>query len=147
MGDAAATVFALWAMHTCALEAFDTVAYLNVTAPTKRAGKSRLAVEVGELLVREPLPGANLSDAAMFRVIEESCPTLLLDELDAGVLAKREDMAKLLNAGWRRGAGLPLRRRRLRPEGGAVRDLLREGVRRHRPAARSARRPLLDHPA
>lgn len=77
-----------------------------MTSAEKRSGKTRL-LEVLELLVREPLPTANISDAALFRAIADLQPTLLLDEVDAifGPKARdREDLRGLLNAGYRRGA-------------------------------------------
>jgi hypothetical protein len=49
----------------------------------------------------------NISDAALFRVIAERAPTLLLDEVDTIFSPKardREDMRGMLNAGYRQGA-------------------------------------------
>jgi hypothetical protein len=47
----------------------------------------------------------NISDAALFRAIEDLSPTLLLDEADAVFKAReREELRGLLNAGYRRGA-------------------------------------------
>jgi hypothetical protein len=60
-----------------------------------------------ELLVREPLQTANISDAALFRIVgnPEKSPTLLLDEVDAIFKSReREELRGLLNAGYRRGA-------------------------------------------
>jgi hypothetical protein len=60
-----------------------------------------------ELLVRAALPTANISDAALFRAIEQLRPCLLFDEVDAifGPKARdREDLRGMLNAGYRRGA-------------------------------------------
>ena len=55
----------------------------------------------------QPLPTANISDAALFRAIAKLGPTLLFDEIDAifGPKARdREDLRGMLNAGYRRGA-------------------------------------------
>ena len=76
-----------------------------MTSALKRSGKSRL-LEVLKLLVRSPLPTANISDAALFRAIEKMSPTLLFDEIDAifGPKARdREDLRGMLNAGFERG--------------------------------------------
>jgi hypothetical protein len=57
--------------------------------------------------VRDPLPTASLSDAALFRAIEKLEPTLLIDEVDAVFGRKsrdREELRGILNAGYRRGA-------------------------------------------
>ena len=100
-----ADTVALWAAHTHAVDAFDCTPYLAVTSAEKRSGKTRL-LEVLELLSREPLSTANISDAALFRVIDNKRPTLLIDEVDAifGKKSPREELRGMLNAGYRRGA-------------------------------------------
>jgi hypothetical protein len=106
LNDTQVDAITLFEAHTHAIEAFDTTGYLSVSSPLKRCGKTRL-LEVIELVVRQPLPTANISDAALFRAIGELTPTLLLDEADAvfGNKARdREDLRGLLNAGYRRGA-------------------------------------------
>jgi hypothetical protein len=104
LDDHQADAVTLWAAHTHVFDAFGCTPYLAITSPEKRSGKTRL-LEVLELLVREPLQTVNISDAALFRVIEKRKPTLLLDEVDAVFKSeKREDLRGLLNAGYRRGA-------------------------------------------
>jgi Protein of unknown function (DUF3631) len=99
-----ADAVALWVAHTHAAEAFDCTPYLAITSPEKRSGKTR-KLEVLELIVREPLLTANISDAALFRAVDQKKPTLLFDEIDAIFKSKeREDLRGLLNAGYRRGA-------------------------------------------
>ena len=95
----------LWAAHTHAFDAFNCTPYLAISSPEKRSGKTRL-LEVLELLVREPLPTANISDAALFRVIDARQPTLLVDEVDAifGKKSQRDELRGIINAGYRRGA-------------------------------------------
>jgi Protein of unknown function (DUF3631) len=103
--DEQSATLALWTFHTWALEAADVTPYIAISSPEKRSGKTRL-LEVLALLARAPLPTANVSDAALFRVIEARAPTLLMDEVDAvfGPKARdREDLRGLLNAGYRRG--------------------------------------------
>lgn len=100
------TALSLWIVHTWTFEAADSTPYIAVTSAEKRSGKTRL-LEVMERLVREPLPTANISDAALFRAIAQLTPTLLLDEVDAifGPKARdREDLRAMLNAGYRPGA-------------------------------------------
>jgi hypothetical protein len=106
MADAQADACTLWTAHTFAIDAAEATPYLAVTSAEKRSGKSRLR-EALELLVREPLPASNISDAALFRAIKEKMPTVLLDEADAIFKARnenRDDLRGLLNAGYRRGA-------------------------------------------
>jgi hypothetical protein len=104
--DAQVAAVALWLVHSHAADAADCTPYAHVTSAEKRSGKTRL-LEVLELLVREPLLVANISDAALFRAITEKSPTLLFDEIDAIFGAKardREDLRGMINAGYRRGA-------------------------------------------
>ena len=71
-----------------------------------QSGKTRY-LEVLKLLVRAPLFAVNISEAALFRVIEARRPTILHDEIDAvfGPKARdREDLRAMLNAGYERGA-------------------------------------------
>jgi hypothetical protein len=105
MSDAQAAVVALWVAHSYAIDSFETTAYLHITSPTKRAGKSRL-LDVLEALTRKPLRAAGATEAALFRAISDRTPTLLFDEVDAIFGAKareHEDLRALLNAGFRRG--------------------------------------------
>jgi hypothetical protein len=57
--DVQRTALALWTAHTHAFDAAETTPYLAVTSAEKRPGKTRL-LEVLELVVREPLPTANI---------------------------------------------------------------------------------------
>ena len=106
LNDQQVAAIALWAFHTHALDSTDTTPYLAITSAEKRSGKT-LLLEVLSLIVKQPLPTANISDAALFRAIAKLGPTILLDEIDAvfGPKARdREDLRGMLNAGYRRGA-------------------------------------------
>ena len=95
---------ALWTAHTHIFDAFGVTPYLAITSAEKRSGKTRL-LEVLELLVCEPLQTANISDAALFRMVAEVKPTLLMDEVDAVFKARdREELRGLLNAGYKHGS-------------------------------------------
>jgi Protein of unknown function (DUF3631) len=103
LSDVQADAVALWLAHTHAVDAAEATPYLVVTSPVKQCGKTRL-IEVLQLTVREPIALANISDAALFRVVEEKTPTLLMDEVDALFKAReREELRGLINAGHRRG--------------------------------------------
>jgi hypothetical protein len=103
--DAQPVALAVWIAHAHTIKAADCTAYLAITSPAKRSGKARL-LELLELLVPSPLRTSNISDAALFRIIDEARPVILLDEADAifGPKSDREDLRALLNAGYRRGA-------------------------------------------
>jgi Protein of unknown function (DUF3631) len=104
MSRAQADTMALFVAHTHAADAAEATPYLCVTSAEKRSGKSRLR-EALELVVHQPLPASNISDAALFRAVATLGPTLLLDEADAIFKSReREDLRGMLNAGYRRGA-------------------------------------------
>jgi hypothetical protein len=98
-------MLALWIAHTYVYFAFYCTPYLNITSPEKRSGKTRL-LEVLDLVVREAIQTVNISDAALFRAINEKKPTLLIDEVDAlfGKKSPREELRGILNAGYRQGS-------------------------------------------
>jgi len=96
-----ADALALWAAQTHAVGAFEHTPRLNITSPDKRCGKST-ARDVLALLVARPLPTENLTAAVLFRVIEQSRPTILADEYDSWLRSK-EELRGLFNAGHKRG--------------------------------------------
>jgi hypothetical protein len=100
---------ALWVMHTYTFGIFDTTPYLSITSAAKRCGKSRL-LELLSLLVARPWYVAEPSEAALFRKVSSSKPTLLVDEVDATFAkdsAATEGLRAIYNAGYRAGAVVP----------------------------------------
>lgn len=93
---------AVWVIATFCFDVFDAFAYLCVTSPTPRCGKTRL-LEVLSLLVSRPERTANISEAALFRIIQAAKPTMLLDEAETlkGRSERAEYLRGLLNAGNR----------------------------------------------
>ena len=96
---------ALWILLTYTFRSFDAVPYLIIHSPAPRCGKTRL-LECLELIVSSPRRASNISEAALFRVIEKVGPTLLLDEAETlnGKGERAEYLRQILNAGNRRGA-------------------------------------------
>jgi hypothetical protein len=105
LSGAQAVAVVLFAAHTHVFEAFSCTAYLDIFSAEKRSGKTRL-LEVLELLVNAPLSTANISDAALYRVVDKRRPTVLIDEVEAifGKKAQREELRGIVNAGFRKGA-------------------------------------------
>ena len=96
----------LWVAHTWALEHAESTPYINLKSPAKQAGKTR-TIEVLKVLVRSPCHQTDMSEAWMFRELDENESTLLLDEVDGIFGAKARDNEGLrcaINAGHRRGA-------------------------------------------
>ena len=77
---------------------------LAVRSPMKRCGKTTLLDVLG-CLVMKALPTANVSAAALFRVVEGYRPCLLVDEADT-FLAESDDLRGVLNSGHRRGGSV-----------------------------------------
>ena len=95
---------ALWVVHTYLLDCFMISPRLAVRSPMKRCGKTTLLDVLG-CLVMKALPTANVSAAALFRVVEGYRPTLLVDEADT-FLATADDLRGVLNSGHRRGGSV-----------------------------------------
>jgi hypothetical protein len=94
-------------MHTLVADCADYTRYIYLHSPVMRCGKTQVQ-RVVEPLVRNPLRTCNVSEAALYREIEESHPTLLWDEIDS-IFGNRksseanENKRALLNAGYERG--------------------------------------------
>jgi hypothetical protein len=87
-------VLAAWVMATRVVDVFEVAPYLAITSAEKRCGKTTL-LDLLAFVVREPLVTANISEAALFRVVEERRPTLLIDE--AQVLRDRTERSAALH--------------------------------------------------
>jgi hypothetical protein len=95
-----AEALALWTLHTYAFQQRDVSTYLGLESPEKRCGKTTLLTVLSEL-VNRPVVAANISSPALFRVIEEMRPTLLIDEADT-FLQGNDEMRGILNSGYSR---------------------------------------------
>jgi putative DNA primase/helicase len=95
---------ALWVVHTYLLPVFGVSPRLAITSPEKQCGKTTL-LDVLFHLVWRPLIAANVSAAAIFRVVESYQPTLLIDEADT-FLPENEELRGILNSGHRRGGSV-----------------------------------------
>lgn len=101
---------ALWIVHTHCINSFEQTPYLAVTSPEKQCGKSRL-LEILDLLVARSWMAITPSEAVVYRHVDNTCPTLLLDEVDTifnpRTADRYEGLRALLNNGHRRGAKVP----------------------------------------
>jgi putative DNA primase/helicase len=96
-----AEVLALWAMHTHCFDCFAYSPRAAITSPEKGCGKTTL-LDVLERLVSRPLSTANATVSAIFRIVEQASPTLLIDEADT-FLRENDELRGILNTGHRRG--------------------------------------------
>jgi len=96
-------VLASWALSTWTMRSFDTHPLIAITSPEKRCGKSRL-LELLFLVCLKPIPAANISTAALYRIVSDTYRTLLVDE--AQNLRSRDDrsaaLLEILCASYRR---------------------------------------------
>ena len=104
MTDHARDACALWTVHTHALDQFFITPRLCVRSPVKGCGKTTLLDILARLVLR-PLPTANVSVSALFRVVEAHRPTLLVDEADT-FLATADELRGVLNSGHRKGGAV-----------------------------------------
>src|SRR5688572_27232787 len=95
-----AETLALWTVHTYAFPLRNVTTYVGVVSPEKRCGKTTLLMLLS-LLANRALVAANISPPALFRVIEEVQPTLLIDEADT-FLQGKDELRGILNAGYSR---------------------------------------------
>jgi putative DNA primase/helicase len=96
--DYAATA-AFWAIHTYLLDYIRITPRLAITAPEKRCGKTTF-IDWLSTVVQRPKRSDNISAAAVYRVVEQLRPTLLIDEADT-YLGNNQELRGILNSGHR----------------------------------------------
>ena len=96
-------LIALWVAFTHLYHLFGIAPSLAVTSPEKRCGKTNLMIFLSRLC-RAPYATSNMSEAAIYRRIEQEKPTLLMDEADTFLL-KNKSMIGILNSGYKRKMG------------------------------------------
>ena len=105
LNDGLPLVLALWCLSTHLFEAFDAFAYLAITSPTKRCGKTR-ACELISCVCFNPLQTVCISAAALYRSLKKGSRTLLIDEAEYLGPQRNERgsaLREILNAGYRKG--------------------------------------------
>jgi hypothetical protein len=103
----AGVALALWTLHAWTVDAGDISPFLVLVSPTKRCGKTNTLIILFYLTPRSEL-ASNISSSALFRYIEETHPTLLIDEADSFV-KDNEEMRGILNSGQTRAAAHVIR--------------------------------------
>jgi 5S rRNA maturation endonuclease (ribonuclease M5) len=103
----AATAMALWTLHAWALAAAYVSPFLMFSSPEMRCGKSTALAVLYWTGPRTAL-ASNISPAAIFRYIEASHPTLLIDEAETFVTGN-EEVRGILNSGHTRDTAIIIR--------------------------------------
>ena len=90
------TAMTLWCAMTWLHSGLDISSFLNLTSATRRCGKSHTS-EVLTEFVRFPRTTSSLTEATLFRVVEQYSLCLFLDEVDR-TLDDKQSLIGLLNA-------------------------------------------------
>jgi putative DNA primase/helicase len=96
-----AVAASFWVIHTYLLDHTFISPRLAITAPEPRCGKSTL-IRWLRGVVQRPMESVNISAAAVYHVVEEQRPTLLIDEADT-FLGNNNELRGILNSGHERG--------------------------------------------
>jgi Protein of unknown function (DUF3631) len=107
MGQQKSNAITLWIFLSYLEAAVDCLPILAIRSPEKRCGKTTLLDVLGRL-VNKPLQSSNCSVAAIYRVIENLRPTLLIDEVDTW-LKDNDEARGVINSGHTRGSAFVLR--------------------------------------
>ena len=96
-----ADAMALWSTYTHAFEVFRIAPRLGFQAPGMGCGKTEAMRRLKRLVAR-PVSCENLTAAVLFRLINSTKPTLLLDEVDNLLTEDKGTVLGLLNSGYER---------------------------------------------
>lgn len=101
----------LWTLHTHVFQSFYTTPRLSVRSREPGSGKT-LVLEILEQLAPNPFLAVDITPGVLWRTLENSAPTILVDEADtifgrAGSSSSHRYLRGILNAGYRRGATVP----------------------------------------
>lgn len=94
--------FVLWVIFTYLTDISDFAPIAWITAPERQCGKSTL-LGLFDRVVNKPMAFNNITQAVLYRVMEQFKPTLLIDEIDTSLKDKNE-LLGIVNAGYSRHA-------------------------------------------
>lgn len=94
--------FVLWVIFTYLIDFAEYAPLAWITSPERQCGKSTL-LELFTRLVNKPLAFNNITQAVIYRIMEQFQPTLLIDEIDTGLKTK-DELLGIVNAGYSRQA-------------------------------------------
>jgi len=91
----------LWIASTYVYDAFKVYPKLGVVSPEKRCGKSTL-LEILDAFSCKSILSSNITPSSIFRVVEKTKPTLLIDEADTFIAGRNDDLIGIINSGHNR---------------------------------------------
>ncbi len=104
----ASAALSLWVAGTYVYDRFTIFPKLAVLSPEKRCGKTTLLEAIGALACRS-MTASNITPAAIFRVIDQCQPTLIIDEADTFVAGRNDDLIGIINSGHRKSSAYVVR--------------------------------------
>lgn len=107
VSEFSAVLIALWVVFTHVFERFTIAPLLAITSPEKRCGKTNMLTFLARLC-RAAFAASNMSEAAIYRCIQQAKPTLLMDEVDTYMLNNKA-MIGILNSGYKMKTGFVVR--------------------------------------
>jgi len=102
--EISADAIALWVLHTWLVNCFFVSPRLALTSPTKGCGKTTVLRFLNQV-TRRPKRAGSITPAALFRVVEQCQPTIILDETEKYIEPLSEFHA-LLNEGHCKGSSI-----------------------------------------
>ena len=103
----ASATMALWTMHAWTIDAAFVSPFLMFSSPEMRCGKSTALALINRCAPRSAM-ASNISKAALFRYVETSKPTLLIDEAETFAI-DNEELRGILNSGHTRDTACVIR--------------------------------------
>ena len=88
----------LWIVSTYVYDAFNVYPKLGVISPEKRCGKTTLLI-ILEAFSCKVLLSANVTPSSIFRVVEKTKPTFLIDEADTFIAGRNDELIGIINSG------------------------------------------------
>ncbi|OGT62425.1 MAG: hypothetical protein A3E85_04170 [Gammaproteobacteria bacterium RIFCSPHIGHO2_12_FULL_45_12] len=101
------TATTLWIVQTYFMNVLECAPILHIKSPEPRCGKTTLTRLIFKMSYKSLL-ASNISPAALFRLIEQYSPTLLIDEADS-FLRENEELRGIINSGHDRDAAFTIR--------------------------------------
>ncbi|MEO1943878.1 MAG: DUF3631 domain-containing protein, partial [Candidatus Thioglobus sp.] len=83
---------------TYVYDAFNVYPKLGVISPEKRCGKTTLLI-ILEAFSCKSLLSANVTPSSIFRVVENTKPTFLIDEADTFIAGRNDELIGIINSG------------------------------------------------
>lgn len=101
--DFQSTVLATWICMTHVHDVFSAIPYVTINARTKRAGKTRLGVELLQYIASVGKAQTAPTFASMMRDITELHATMIFDESESMSSEAKNGMHAMMNAGYKKG--------------------------------------------